>query len=215
MIRHIEPVVYRLRLHTPHVPRCIRQVMLPDLVGTVHLSVEGGCGGTTFALQHARQVLSTGNHVIWVCNEIPDGNRFSQLYSNVSPAAVSRMHLIAIGDNLEQGIRSATGLLSVLNNIALVVVDDWTEKVGRVTAESKQLISKLSENCKQSNVPLLIVSSAYEDANSGGWKARGSLQDFNVYFLHRSNVNSMIRELHIANDVQEYILGDEGFTHRK
>ncbi len=142
--------------------------MLPDLEGTVHLSVEGGCGGTTFALQHARQVLSTGNHVIWVCNEIPDGNRFSKLYSNVSPAAVSRMHLIAIGDNLEQGIRSATGLLSVLNNIALVVVDDWTEKVGRVTAESKKLISKLSENCKKSNVPLLIVSSAYEDANIGG-----------------------------------------------
>ena len=189
--------------------------MLPDLEGAVHLSVEGGCGGTTFALQHARQVLSTGNHVIWVCNEIPDGNRFSQLYSNVSPAAVSRMHLIAIGDNLEQGIRSATGLLSVLNNIALVVVDDWTEKVGRVTAESKKLISKLSVNCKKSNVPLLIVSSAYEDANSGGWKARGSLPDFNVYFLHRSNVNSMIRELHIGNDVQEYILGDEGFTRRK
>ncbi|MDP6889331.1 MAG: hypothetical protein QF454_04805 [Candidatus Thalassarchaeaceae archaeon] len=189
--------------------------MLPDLEGTVHLSVEGGCGGTTFALQHARQVLSTGSHVIWVCNEIPDGNRFSQLYSNVAPSAVSRMHLIAIGDNLEQGIRSATGLLDVLNNIALVVVDDWTAKVGRVTTNSKNLISNLSESCKISATPLLIVSSAYEDANSGGWKARGNLEDFDVYFLHRSNVNSMIRELHIAGDVQEYILEDEGFTRRK
>ena len=125
------------------------------------------------------------------------------------------MHLIAIGDNLEQGIRSATGLLDVLNNIALVVVDDWTTKVGRVTTNSKNLISNLSESCKISATPLLIVSSAYEDANSGGWKARGNLEDFDVYFLHRSNVNSMIRELHIAGDVQEYILEDEGFTRRK
>ena len=189
--------------------------MLPNLEGCVHLSVEGGCGGTTFGLQHARQVLSTGNHVIWVCNEMPDGNRFAQLYNEVSPAAVSRMHLIAIGDNLEQGIRSATGLLNALNNIALVVVDDWTEKVGRASADAKAQIVQLSQTCTESNVPLLIISSAYEDANQKGWKARGNLNGFEIHFLHRSSVDTMIRELHNGDQVQQFILGDEGFTPRK
>ena len=35
------------------------------------------------------------------------------------------------GEQTEQGVQSATAPLRVLNNIALVVVDDWTDKTGR------------------------------------------------------------------------------------
>ena len=58
--------------------------MLRSLSGPIHLSVAGGCGGTTLGLQYARGVLSEGNHVVWICDEIPDGERFSQIFCELS-----------------------------------------------------------------------------------------------------------------------------------
>ena len=188
--------------------------MLPSSSGCVHLSVEGGCGGTTWGLQHARDVLEKGMHVVWICEESPDSNRFSQIFENISPAAVSKLHLSAVGENIEIGIESAISLLGVLTNIALVIVDDWTAKTGRPSADLRKSMQKLIEVCKDDHVPLLIISSAYEDASGAGWKARGSLKDCEIWFLHRCEREGRIRELHMNETVNRFTITDGGFTPR-
>jgi hypothetical protein len=189
--------------------------MLPPISGCVHLSVAGGCGGTTLGLQQARQVLISGDHVVWICDNIPDGGRFSQLFANVSPSAVSKLHLSAVGENTEVGIKSAIDLLSVMENISLVVVDDWTAKTGRVGSDLRNSMQSLISKCGEKDVAMMAISSAYEDASGSGWKARGGLKECETWFLHRGDVDSMYRELHIQGAKTEYVLSDEGFTPRK
>jgi hypothetical protein len=189
--------------------------MLPSLSGPIHLSVAGGCGGTTLGLQYARGVLSEGNHVVWICDEIPDGERFSQIFCELPPVAVAKFHLSAVGENTTVGINSAIGLLEVLSNIGIVIVDDWTAKYGKPTSSTTKSMKNLIAICGERNVALMAISSAYEDAGGSGWKARGNLDPCEVWFLHRSQIDSMRRELHIGEDVSEYILSDEGFTLRK
>ena len=52
----------------------------PELNGrSIHLAVEGSCGGTTIGLQLARQVIENGGRVVWVAPELPDGLRFTNI----------------------------------------------------------------------------------------------------------------------------------------
>ncbi len=185
--------------------------MLPTIEGGVHLAVEGGCGGTTYGLQMAREVLKIDKHVVWVCRETPDGDRFGQLFADVSPVAVSKMHLVTVGENFEQGVQSAVALLGALNSIALVVVDDWTEKVGRPKSATKKAISMLYEKAKSRDVSLLAISSAYEDAGGSGWKSRKIELD-ETWYLHRNETTPMRRELHTPSGIHILHLDDAGFT---
>ena len=189
--------------------------MLPVLAGCVHLSVAGGCGGTTWGLQYARDSLSQGKHVVWICDEMPDGERFSQIFVDVSPSAVSKLHLSAVGENTELGIQSASSLLEVLNNIDLVVVDDWTSKSGKSKTPVVNAMNDLIKLCATNDVAIIAISAAYEDAAGSGWKSRGTLSGCETWFLHRNAVNAMMRELHTEEGVQEYTLTDDGFTPRK
>jgi hypothetical protein len=189
--------------------------MLAPLSGSIHLSVAAGCGGTTLGLQYAREVLTRGNHVVWICDEMPDGERFSQIFCELSPVAVAKFHLSAVGENTEIGIKSAIDLLSVMKNISLVVVDDWTGKTGRTASDLRNSVQNLIAKCSERGVVVIAISSAYEGADGSGWKARGGLKGCETWFLHRGQVDSMYRELHIQDTVTEYILSDEGFTLRK
>ncbi len=97
---------------------------------------------------------------MWICDNIPDGGRFSQLFANVSPSAVSKLHLSAVGENTEVGIKSAIDLLSVMENISLVVVDDWTAKTGRVGSDLRNSMQSLIPKCGEKDVAMMAVSSA-------------------------------------------------------
>ena len=152
--------------------------------------------------------------MVWICEESPDVGRFSQMFTDVSPSAVSKLHLSAVGENIETGISSAISLLNVLSNITLVVVDDWTGKTGKTNAALKKSMQELIEVCKVNQVSLLIISSAYEDAGGGGWKVRGGLKGCEIWFLHRCSREERIRELHIDGVVNEFTITDEGFIPR-
>ena len=152
---------------------------------------------------------------MWICEEMPDGNRFSQLFASISPSAVSKLHLSAVGENTEVGIKSAIDLLSVLENISLVVVDDWTSKTGKPSADLRKSMQTLISSCSEKEVAMIAISSAYEDASGSGWKARGGLKGCETWFLHRGQVDSMFRELHVQESMTQYVLSDEGFTLRK
>ena len=42
------------------------EIWQPDLdESSIHLAVEGSCGGTTLGLQLARQVIDDGGRVLW------------------------------------------------------------------------------------------------------------------------------------------------------
>ena len=153
--------------------------------------------------------------MVWICEEIPDVGRFSQMFTNVSPSAVSKLHLSAVGENIESGIGSAISLLNVLSNIDLVVVDDWSTKTGKPSVDLRKSMQKLIEECKVNKVSLLMISSAYEDASGAGWKARGGLTGCEIWFLHRCAKEERIRELHIDNVVNEFTITDDGFIPRK
>ena len=183
--------------------------------GTVHLSVESGCGGTTFALQVAREHLTLGAHVVWVCSEMPNSDRVSQLYSDVDVVAVSRLHVIAVGENILQGLTSAKSMVAALDSITMIIVDDWAPKSGHVSSEILDNMRELIECTEKQNVSLLMVSSAYEDASGQQqWKSRGNL-DCDVWFLTRSDSMPSVRELHRDETVVKLNLVDEGFIPRK
>ena len=101
-----------------------------------------------------------------------------------------------------------------LNNIELVVVDDWTEKTGRAKSSVKNSMLNLFKETTSRNVSLLAISSAYEDANGAGWKSR-KLELDQTWFLHRSSLDPMRRELHTPEQTHHLVLGDAGFTPHK
>ena len=59
---------------------------------SIHLAVEGSCGGTTLGLQLARQTIEDGGRVLWAAPELPDGVRFSQIFADLSLTSSSRFH---------------------------------------------------------------------------------------------------------------------------
>jgi len=188
---------------------------LPDIHGCVHLSVEAGCGGTTFALQNAREILSDDRHVIWISNEIPDGKRMSQIFANTPPKSVSKLHVAVVGENLVQGINSAISLMMELDSLGLIVVDDWAPKSGSVPSESVSALVRLIELSEKRTVPLLLISAAYEDASGiQGWKARGALK-VTTWFLHISSEGISSRILICGDTTTQLTLKDEGFILRK
>ena len=91
-------------------------------------------------------MLEEGMHVVWLCDESPDSNRFSQMFENVSPVAVSKLHLNAVGENMSMGIDSAISLLDALSNIKLMIVDDWTPKTGRPSTDLRKSMQKLKKS---------------------------------------------------------------------
>ena len=46
----------------------------------IHLAVEGSVGGTSLGLHVAADVIGDGGRVLWVGEEMPDNQRFSQLF---------------------------------------------------------------------------------------------------------------------------------------
>ena len=188
--------------------------MLPTPIGCVHLSVSNGCGGTTWALQQAKYILMKDLHVIWICDKIPDGDRFSQICSDLPPSLLSRLHVSANGDNTELGVKSGTRFLSGLSNIGLVIVDNWAPRSGKPPASLKKSMEELVNSCSAKKIPLIAISSSYEDVANGGWKARSGLKSCEIWFLHKNEVDTMVREIHHGELVTRYRLDDSGFSPR-
>jgi len=187
--------------------------------GAVHLAVEAGCGGTTFALQATRNGLKENGHVVWVSPEMPDSGRFSQLFAKVNPIGVSRLHLAASGDNIGKGIASARSLLDLLDNLTLVVVDDWCAPEGRPTTEVVDAMCGIISHALEKEVSIIAVSAAYEDASGeSDWKARGQTAlegaGADTWFLLKCSSGGLSRrELRKQSDeVVDLMLGDEGFS---
>ena len=87
-----------------------------NLIGKrIHLSVEGGCGGTTFGLHCAVDCIQSGGRVLWASPEMPNATRFSQLFASLNIVESSRIekdHMKAVLD-LAKRMNSETTLLLI------------------------------------------------------------------------------------------------------
>ena len=87
-----ECMVFKLSVQKP--PNKPITVALPELPPITHLAVGEGCGGTSLALQYARNALIDGGRVIWVCEKSPDSQRFSQILNDVDVVSLAKFHMM-------------------------------------------------------------------------------------------------------------------------
>ena len=115
-----------------------------DLDGSsIHLAVDGSCGGTTLGLQIARQAISNGERVLWAAPELPDSTRFSQIFADISPTESSRFHAMNLVGNVDQALDSLKKTATALPNVSLVVLDDYCPESGQIPGDVVAAVNKL------------------------------------------------------------------------
>ena len=195
-------------------------------VGTTHLSVVSGSGGTTLGLQIARELILKNKHVFWISQNMPDPTRFSQLFGHVPFSSSSKLHISEAGENTEFAILSTMNVVSAMNNVGAVIIDDWLPRAGKASKKDVESVSKLSSVCRESDVSLLLISSAYENVEgqssdsspadeNWGYRVRAeNLADSfvdQIWWLNLAG-ESNLRQLWIENQKTELRLEKSGFT---
>ena len=137
---------------------------LPLLPSRLHLAVSGSVGGTTLALQYARETILSGGRVIWAAEIMPDAGRFGQLFAAVNPVHSSRFHAMEIGTDMERAIETVVEASDFLPGVELVVIDDWAQEQGRTPESSISAITSILNIVKidEGNVRVILISKSYE-----------------------------------------------------
>tara|TARA_B100000579_G_C22787718_1_gene832792 strand:- start:552 stop:1106 length:555 start_codon:yes stop_codon:yes gene_type:complete len=178
---------------------------------SIHLAVEGSCGGTTLGLQAARQSIVDGGRVLWASPELPDGIRFSQIFAGISPAESSRFHAMNLVGNIDQALESLLKTAKSLPNVSLVVLDDYCPESGTIP---KDVISAVNKLIAQTSWTTLLISKGGTAMDSSPLVARGKnkLKTNKVWLLTRPESNSK-RVLWLDDISENLLLKEEGFVH--
>lgn len=177
---------------------------------SIHLAVEGSCGGTTLGLQLARQVIENGGRVLWAAPELPDGIRFSHIFSEISLTASSRFHAMNLVGNIEQAIESLLNSAKMLPNVSLVVLDDYCPDSGAIPSDVIESVNKLISDTTWTT---LLISKGGTSMDSQPLVARGKnkLNADKVWLLTRPDSDSR-RVLWLDGEQVELRLKEEGFV---
>lgn len=178
---------------------------------SIHLAVEGSCGGTSFGLHVARQAIMKGGRVLWAAPEMPDGTRFSQIFSDVPPTESSRFHAMNLVGNVDQAIDSLLKTAKALPNVSLVVLDDYCPESGQIP---KDIVSAINKLISDTSWTTLLISKGGVSMDSNPLVARGKnkLNANEVWLLTRPNSDSK-RTLWIGDEPTELRLDEDGFVH--
>lgn len=179
---------------------------------SIHLAVEGSCGGTTLGLQLARQVISDGGRVLWAAPELPDGSRFSQIFSDLSLADSSRFHAMNLVGNIDQAVESLLKTANALPNVSLVVLDDYCPDTGAIPSDIISAINKLIENTSWSTLLISKGGTSMKSEELLVARAKNKLNADNVWLLTRPDSDSK-RILSMDKLDVELRLVEEGFIH--
>ena len=136
----------------------------------IHLAVEGSVGGTTLGLHVAADAIGDGGRVLWVGEEMPDNQRFSQLFKHLSLTDASRFHAMSLSSSFDKAIDAIVSALDSLPSVRLVVLDDWCSNSGKIPASLILEIERLAKNINQ-EIKLLLISKSSIDASG---KKKGS-----------------------------------------
>lgn len=130
----------------------------------IHLAVEGSVGGTTLGLHVAADTIGDGGRVLWVGEEMPDNQRFSQLFNHLSLIDASRFHAMSFSSSFDKAIDSIISALDSLPSVRLIVLDDWCSHSGKIPASLILEIERLSKNIS-AEIKLLLISKSSIDAS--------------------------------------------------
>lgn len=190
----------------------------PDLKSkSIHLAVEGSCGGSSLGIQLSRQVISDGGRVLWAAPELPDGTRFSQIFNDMPLTSSSKFHAMNLVGAFDKSVDALLNAAKMLPGVGLVVLDDYCPDNGRI---AKNIISKLNQFISDSEWTTLLISkggTSMEKNDSGiehsSITARGKneLNTDQVWLLTRPESDSK-RVLWIDKTPIKLQLIQEGFV---
>jgi len=139
-----------------------------DLLGKrIHLSVDGGCGGTTLGLHCAVDEIQGGGRVLWASPHMPNATRFSQLFSSLNIVEASRFHAMNLIGNMERCVDAIVEAEQNLPSVGLIVLDDWCEATGRIPSRNTKAVIDLKKRINEST-KLLLISKAGTDVSGNG-----------------------------------------------
>ena len=130
----------------------------------IHLAVEGSVGGTTLGLHVAADAIGDGGRVLWVGEEMPDNQRFSQLFKHLSLIDASRFHAMSFSSSFDKAIDAIISALDSLPSVRLIVLDDWCSNSGKIPARLILEVERLSKNIDK-KIKLLLISKSSIDAS--------------------------------------------------
>jgi hypothetical protein len=169
-----------------------------DLPGKrIHLSVDGGCGGTTLGLHCAVDEIQGGGRVLWASPHMPNATRFSQLFSSLNIVEASRFHAMNLIGNMERCVDAIVEAEQNLPSVGLIVLDDWCEATGRIPSRNTKAVIDLNNRISESTT-LLLISKAGTDVSTNDTevKPRGEviLRDggFDIWTLKETENKSKI-----------------------
>ena len=177
---------------------------------SIHLAVEESSGGSSLGIQMARQAIADGGRVLWAAPELPDGMRFSQIFSGLEITASSRFHAMNLVGNIDQSLESLNHTANVLPGVSLVILDDYCPESGQIPKTIIDAVNKLISN---SNWTTLLISKGGVSMDESPLVARGKnkLQTDNVWLLTRPESDSK-RVLWINDDPIDLRLIEDGFV---
>ncbi len=182
----------------------------------IHLAVEGSVGGTSLGLHIAADIIQDGGRVLWVCEEMPDNKRFSQLFQNLSLIDASKFHAMSFSSSIDKAVDSIISALESLPSVKLVVMDDWCSRTGKIPNSTIDEIIRLKQKIPSETV-LLLISKASIDAsgkkeNQKYARAENKMieNDFSIFILSRPK-DGPIRELYLKGQKVKLELTEEGF----
>ncbi|MAR93838.1 MAG: hypothetical protein CMA45_02020 [Euryarchaeota archaeon] len=130
----------------------------------IHLAVEGSVGGTTLGLHVAADTIGDGGRVLWVGEEMPDNQRFSQLFKHLSLIDASRFHAMSFSSSFDKAIDAIISALDSLPSVRLIVLDDWCSNSGKIPVSLISEVERLTKHIN-SGIKLLLISKSSIDAS--------------------------------------------------
>jgi hypothetical protein len=184
---------------------------------SIHLAVEGSCGGSSLGIQLSRQVISNGGRVLWAAPELPDSTRFSQIFHDMPLTSSSKFHAMNLVGAFEQSVDALLNAANMLPGVELVVLDDYCPDNGRIP---KDIISRLNQFISDSKWTTLLISKGgismeKKDSNmenvSITARGKNDLNTDQVWLLTRPESDSQ-RVLWIDDKPVKLRLIEEGFV---
>ena len=187
-----------------------------DLSGKrIHLSVVGGCGGTTLGLQSAVDEIQSEGRVLWASPEMPNATRFSQLFSSLSIVESSRFHAMNLIGAMDRCVDAIVQAAQSLPRVGLIVLDDWCSPTGRIEKDHLDAVFDLAERIHPKTCIFLISKSGTDVSGTDStYKIRSETQfknqGFATWALYEGQKGATY--LDMEGDVQGLKIDESGFV---
>ena len=180
----------------------------------IHLSIEGGCGGTTLGLHCAVNTIQSGGRVLWASPEMPNATRFSQLFQALNIVESSRFHAMNLIGAMDRCVDAIVEAERSLPRVGLIVLDDWCSPTGRIEKDHLQAVLDLSKRI-QPETTLLLISKSGTDVTGAdeSYRPRSKSEfekgGFEIWGLYSDEKNRIHLDQHGA--VEHVTINESGF----